>query len=92
MIARSDTQGRLSADGRSAAAFDAFGAELPGEPGAGTQQAVQVRTEDREIVAQRVGAGAVGSDPDHPYAEAIKAGSSDDDHGRDSRCSWEDSR
>ena len=30
--------------------------------------------------------------PESVKAEAIKAGSSDDDHGRDSRCSWEDSR
>ena len=46
-----------------------------------------MRTEDDEIGAQRVGAAAAGGDVGRPYATAIKAGSSDDDHGRDSMCS-----
>jgi hypothetical protein len=39
-----------------------------------------------------MGAAAAGRAADRPYAAAIKARGSDDDHGRDSMCSWEDSR
>jgi hypothetical protein len=98
VMACSDTRYRTSADGRSGvircsgwrrSALRERAHELRAGFG---RWGVQVRTENHEIVAQRMGAAAVGRAAGRPYATAIKAGGSDDDHGRDSMWSWEDSR